>query len=121
MIMDQERIQELANNLKKCIGSDCNEEMIKGMMERVILYRPPRDADDIVAASVGLPTEAVTIIRKMVKELCGGETLQKSRLFYHSPELRFRPSFDCPGSKGVGEQIYTPSYRDHLNKRVNTK
>lgn len=88
--MKQERIQELTNELMDVMGTALDRDELIGTVEKVLMHHPSNDSDENIAASVGLPVKAVSIIRKIVKELAGEESQQKSRLSVHSHHLRFR-------------------------------
>lgn len=88
--MKQERIRELTNELMDVMGTALERDELIDTVEKVLMHHPSKDSDENIAASVGLPVKAVSIIRKIIKELAGEESQQKSRLSVHSHHLRFR-------------------------------
>lgn len=120
--MEIEEFKALLNQLRKVLGADISQEDLKREMEKVALHRPTTDTDDVVAACVGLPVEAVTIIRDMIRKLTGGESMQRSRLSYHPFYMRL------PLPKNISLEDYKGKlpvrrYADHIrkNREGNTK
>lgn len=118
--MEKEQIYALFEKLKEVLGKDISREDLRQKMEKVALHRPTRDTDDIVAACVGLPVEAVTLIRDMIRKLTGGESMQRSRLSYHPLYMRL------PLPKNIILEDYKGKspvcrYADHIKKNREEK
>lgn len=71
------------------LGGNIGDEDLFQMVEKVVLYRPIKAADAVVATDVGIPEEAVKHIRAMFRMYTGGESEKKSRLHYYPLNLRF--------------------------------
>lgn len=81
--MEKEEAKALLGQLREVLGKDISQEDLKREMEKVILHRPTRDTDDAVAACVGMPVEAVKLIRDIIRKLTADESWQRSRLSPH--------------------------------------
>lgn len=113
--MKTKRYEAYLEKLREMLGKDISREELKQEVEKVALHRPSRDTDDVVAASVGLPVEAVTLIRCMIRTQTGGESMQRSRLCYNPFYMRL------PLPKNISLEDYEGRipicrYKDHIRK-----
>lgn len=114
--MEKEQINALLEKLKEVLGKDISQEDLKRKMEQVALHRPTRDTDDVIAANVGLPVEAVTLIRDMIRGLTEEESLQRSRLSYH-PHHMHLSSGKANSCEMCAGKRFVPQYHSSIKKR----
>lgn len=113
--MEKEEVKAMLGQLREVLGEDITQEDLKREMEKVLLHRPIRDTDDVVAANVGLPVEAVTLIRDMIRGLTEEESLQRSRLSYHPHHMRLPTGIVNNHEMCVGKR-FVPQYHSSIKK-----
>lgn len=118
--MEKEQINVLLERLKEVLGKDISQEDLKREMEKVVLHRPTRDTDDAVAAKVGLPVEAVTLIRDMMRKLTVDESLQRSRLSYHPHHMRLSAG-NVNNREICVEKRFVPQYHSSIKRQGKEK
>lgn len=103
--MEKNQYEVQLKRLREVLGWDISQEELMQKIERVALHRPSKDTDDVVAASVGLPVEAVTIIREMIRALTGADNQKIRRICLSSARMRLQTGYDGFYRSDLDKQI----------------
>lgn len=118
--MEKSQVIEMLTELKQTLGTDASNDDAFNAVDKVLRYRPFRDADEVVAESVGLPVKAVTIVRAILKALAEGETQQKSRFEINHPRMRLLIKAD-PSATPPIRKTFIPGYKEQHRKKIQSE
>lgn len=118
--MEKSQVIEMLTELKQALESDASNDDAFNAVGKVLHHRSFRDADEVIAESVGLSVKAVTIVRAALKALADGETQQKSRLEINHPRMRLLTNADPSASPSI-RKTFIPGYKERHGKKVQSE